>query len=135
MRLDSAYCTSFSHVWISAPGMGFSYPKGASICVGRPRTRMGGPGWEAVKMPSLIFSRVSTKRNGGEGNYGKAKKTQDLSSPPTQFSGNPLRSNLQLMPAGQHGFSDRELVCHTCPIDILHDSSHHVQLLCRKDKR
>lgn len=43
--------------------------------------------------------------------------------------------DLQLMPAGQHGFSHRQLVCCGSSIDILHHTTHHIQWLCRKARR
>lgn len=135
-RPDSACCTTCDCQplgWTSLILSGYPFGWGGP---GQGRECLHGSQYKNGLFLSLIFSWVPIKGNEwGEGKYGKAKKTQDSSNPPNPFPRNPLKSNLQLVSAGQHRFSHRELVCHTSPVDILHDSPYHIQLLCRKDKR
>lgn len=106
------------------------------VCAeGRPhggQSRKGTAWVGGSKTLSYSLGFLGREAGWGEGRSEKAKKSQDVSSPPELFLRNP--SNLQLVPAGQHGFRHGQLVRHGRPVDILHDPPHHVQLLCRRAK-
>lgn len=81
----------------------------------------------------LPASRILLGLRAGKGG-GRTRRKARVTSPPRLVLCHLPKSDLQLVPAGQHGLGHRKLVCHARPVDILHHPPHHVQLLCRKTR-